>query len=337
MYIAQIIKELNKTLASPYDMNQEGVLGMNNRNISFISRYNERSLYPLVDNKLITKKLAKEHGIRTSVLIGTVKNPRDISRFLEIIGDYKEFCIKPASGSGGKGIVVIKGKNEENGNFIKPSGMEITTKELQKQLSNITAGLYSLGNRADIALIEELIHVDDLFSDISYEGVPDVRVIVFKGFPIMCMTRLSTAESDGKANLHQGAVGVGLCLRTGRAIRAVQHNKPILNHPDTGINLLEIVMPKWDEILKLASICYEMSGLGYMGTDIVLDKDRGPMVLELNVRPGLAIQICNNAGLLARLRLVNEVSKRKKFTVDERIAFSKGHFGVFKKGFNDAP
>lgn len=329
MYITQKIAEINKVLASPFDMNRDGVLGMNKRNIGFISKYNERRIYSLVDNKLITKKLAKEYDIKTSALIGTIKNPRDIEQLVEILGDYKQFCIKPACGSGGKGIVVIKGKNENSGKYIKASDMEISLEQLQKHLSNITAGIFSLGNRSDIALIEELIHVDDYFSNISYAGVPDVRVIVFKGFPIMCMTRLATAESDGKANLHQGAVGVGLCLRTGRAVRAVQYNKPLLNHPDTGINLLEVKMPNWDEILRLASSCYEMSGLGYMGADVVIDKDRGPMMLELNVRPGLAIQICNNAGLLARLRVINEVSKSTNFSVEERVAFSKRHFGVF--------
>ena len=38
--------------------------------------------------------------------------------------------------------------------------------------------------------------------------------------------------------------------------------------------------------------------LGYVGVDIVLDANYGPMVLEANARPGLNIQIANNQGLL---------------------------------------
>lgn len=329
MTIIQKIIDLKNMWASPLDMQKAGVLSMNKRNIDFISRCNERRLFPLVDNKLLTKQLAKEKNVKTTALIGVVETPQDIKQFEKIIGDYKEFCIKPARGSGGKGIVVIKGKNAKNGNFIKTSGVEITVKEIQRQLNNIHAGLYSLGNRQDVALIEELIHVDDSFTNISYAGVPDIRVIVYKGFPVMSMIRLSTKESDGKANLHQGAVGVGICMRTGKAVRAVQHNKPIIYHPDTEVNLLEFRMHEWDEILRLGASCYEMSGLGYIGADIVLDKDKGPIILELNVRPGLAIQICNNAGLLWRLKLIDEISNSHRFTLDERVEFAKEYFGVF--------
>ena len=145
----------------------------------------------------------------------------------------------------------------------------------------------------------------------------------------MCMMRLSTAASDGKANLHQGAVGVGIDLRTGRAVRAVQHNEPIEFHPDTNKDLYQLQVPHWDEVLYLASSCYDMSGLGYIGTDIVLDKYRGPMLLELNARPGMAIQTANNAGLLPRLRLVEALTKRSSMSIEAKVAFAKKHFGVY--------
>jgi predicted ATP-grasp superfamily ATP-dependent carboligase len=43
-------------------------------------------------------------------------------------------------------------------------------------------------------------------------------------------------------------------------------------------------------------------GLGYLGVDIVLDPRRGPLLLEANARPGLAIQHANAAGLVPRLQ-----------------------------------
>lgn len=320
-----------KIWTSPSEMRDDGVLSMNQRNLNFISKYNKRSLFPFVDNKLITKDMAQKNNVKSSALIGTVENQQEIKRVLEIIGDYKEFCIKPACGSGGKGILVIKDKNEANGNFIKTSGQEISLQEIKRHLANIIAGLYSLGNRQDIAIIEELIHVDDIFTNISYAGVPDLRVIVFKGYPVMCMLRLSTKESDGKANLHQGAVGLGICIKTGKAVRAVQHNQPVEKHPDTGAKLSEFKMPYWKTILTLAASCYEMTELGYIGADLVLDRDKGPMLLELNARPGLAIQICNNAGLLPRLKLIEEFSKKHNLNIEERVAFSMNHFEIFRE------
>ena len=46
-------------------------------------------------------------------------------------------------------------------------------------------------------------------------------------------------------------------------------------------------------------------GLGYIGVDIVVDVNEGPMLLEANARPGLAIQIANGRGLLPRLEAID--------------------------------
>ena len=76
-------------------------------------------------------------------------------------------------------------------------------------------------------------------------------------------------------------------------------------------------------MLQLACACYDMTGLGYLGVDIVLDKHKGPLLLELNARPGLAIQVANNAGLLPRLSAVEEQIQKQHTlgNIDERIAF----------------
>jgi len=151
--------------------------------------------------------------------------------------------------------------------------------------------------------------------------VPDIRIIVFHGYPIMAMLRLATHSSDGKANLHQGAVGVGIDITTGKATSAVQYDRPIENHPDTGKSLTNIEIDNWLELLHVASGCYEMSGLGFLGTDIVLDKERGPLILELNARPGLAIQIANGRGMLPRLKDIENIDKKQHTNVEERVKY----------------
>lgn len=316
-----------KKYCSPLTLGHLGIMGMNQRNVNYISRYNDRSLYPLVDNKLLTKDLAMRNNVSTTMLIGSIKNQYDVQNFSKIIGDRTAFCIKPARGSGGKGILVIQ-RREEN-IYYKPNGQALTSSDVERHLSNILAGLFSLGGKQDMALIEDLINFDDVFADFSYEGVPDVRVIVFMGYPVMSMMRLSTAASDGKANLHQGAVGVGICLNSGKAIHAVQKNEPVFKHPDTGADLSTLQVPHWQTVLTLAASCYDMSKLGYIGTDIVLDKKRGPLLLELNARPGLAIQTANGAGLLPRLRFIEEFIKHHDYlSPEERIVVSQKYFGV---------
>lgn len=312
---------------SPFALSHLGIMGMNQRNVNYISKYNERSLYPLVDNKLLTKEMAIHHKVKTTDLLGAIKHQYQVTDFIKYTTNRDGFCIKPAHGSGGKGILVIT-KIDEQG-FYKPNGQLLTIKDVERHISNILAGLFSLGGKPDFALIEALINFDDVFANYSYEGVPDIRVIVFQGYPVMSMMRLSTAESDGKANLHQGAVGVGLCLRTGFAVRGVQKNTPVETHPDTGAALSKLKVPHWQEVLELASSCYDMSGLGYIGTDIVLDKIYGPLLLELNARPGLAIQIANGTGLLPRLRYIEEYRKHHgALSPKERVKVAQDAFGI---------
>ncbi len=303
-----------------------GILGMNSRNILYIGRYNSRQLFPLVDDKLQTKKLALENSVNVPELIGVIDSQHDVKKIALLTRNYNGFCIKPAKGSGGKGILVIS--KSENGVYVRSNGQEISLKDLHRHISNILAGLFSLGGSPDVVVIESLIMVDDAFLKFSHEGVPDLRVIVFCGFPVMAMMRLSCAESNGKANLHQGAVGVGIDISSGRAVRAVQHGVSVTHHPDTGQNLVELEVPQWTEMLKLACACYDMTGLGYIGVDLVLDRNRGPLLLELNARPGLAIQVANNAGLLPRLLRIQELKKPERFTIEQRLNFSAKHFAV---------
>ncbi len=314
----------SKFFSSPSSLKKQGVMGMNQRNSSYIGRYNPRKLYPLVDNKLKTKIIAKKANVTTPALLGVISMQVEVEHVENYIYNTPGFVIKPAKGSGGKGILVIT--KIENNRYYKPNGNEVSISDIKRHVTDILAGLFSLGGSADVAVVEGLIQFDNAFDGFSFEGVPDVRVIVFKGFPVMAMMRLSTAASDGKANLHQGAVGVGIDITTGKAINAVQFDKPIKHHPDTNKELALLQVPKWERLLYLASSCYEMSGMGYLGTDMVLDRDLGPMLLELNARPGLAIQIANGQGILPRLQLIERLSHSHEMSVEERISFCKKHF-----------
>lgn len=320
-----MFSRITSQFTSSRKLRGKGIMGMNQRNHSYIGRYNDRSKYPLVDDKLKTKIIAKQHGATTPTLIGTISNQAEVKTIHNMVKEWPGFVIKPAQGSGGKGILVIT--NHQDGVYTKPSGATIGKEDVERHISNALAGLFSLGGKNDVAVVENLIKFDDCFDGFSYEGVPDVRIIVFKGYPVMAMMRCSTAASDGKANLHQGAVGVGIDIATGKAIHAVQFDQPVTHHPDTGKALSELQVPHWEKLLTLASSAWEMTGLGYMGTDMVLDKDEGPMVLELNARPGLAIQIANGTGLLPRLRHIEAMGSPAYYpNPSERVAYARKQF-----------
>ncbi|WP_295801597.1 alpha-L-glutamate ligase-like protein [uncultured Microbulbifer sp.] len=321
----QLPSFLRGGLVSPFTLRKMGVLGMNARNVRYIARYNDRDRYPIVDDKLNTKRAAKRARIPVPELIAAFETQPSRARVMEVIGPLQQFVIKPARGSGGKGILVIVGRDGED--YLKPSGAHVTALDIQRHVSNIHSGLYSLGGKPDRVMIEALVDFDPIFDKYSFEGVPDIRVIVFRGFPVMAMLRCSTHSSDGKANLHQGAVGVGIDLATGKSCHAVQRGVRIHKHPDTEMPFSDLVVPGWTDLVKLAASCYEMTGLGYLGCDIVLDRKRGPLLLEANARPGLAIQIANGIGLRTRLEHIERMDiEHFEKNVDERVEYSMDYF-----------
>ena len=308
---------------SPRRLKNLGMLNMNRRNVDYIARYNDRTSYPLVDNKLKTKLAVSEYGVKTPKLLQVVRQQHEISHFREMAEDLAGFAIKPAKGSGGKGITVITGRDGDD--FIKASGARISVAMLERHLTNILAGLYSLAGTPDVAIVENLVQSSPALARYSFQGVPDIRIVVFQGYPVMAMLRLATTASDGKANLHQGAVGVGLDIGSGQSLNAVQFNRPITLHPDTGLALENIRIEDWENMLEMAARCYEATGLGYMGVDLVVDANEGPLLLELNARPGLAIQMANGCGLLPRLNAIESL-KRPHFSPRERALFAMESF-----------
>lgn len=308
----------------------KGIMGINRRNADYVLKYNKRSLYPIVDDKIITKERAIAAGIHVPQMYGVISTEKQIDNLGKIIDGHDDFVIKPAQGAGGDGILVIADRFEDN--FRSISGRLVSRSEIEHQISSILTGLYSLGGHRDRALIEYRVIPDTIFKSISYEGVPDIRIIVLMGYPVMAMLRLPTRQSGGKANLHQGAIGVGVDLATGITLKGTWLNRIISKHPDTANAVDGVQLPYWDGFMKLAAECYELCGLGYIGVDMVLDQEKGPLILELNARPGLNIQIANDCGLTLRTQAVEAHLEKlalngEQQTPQERVKFVQELFG----------
>lgn len=318
----------HRWMLTPGELRARGVVGINMRNARFLLPNNPRRLYRLVDDKLQTKALAENEGLSVPETYTVIRSPRDAARIEIALSGRETFVIKPARGSGGKGVLVIDG-HDKKGRYLKPSGAELSGDELRYHVSNILAGLFSLGGQRDNAIVEYRVRPAKILTDISYQGAPDIRVVMLHGYPIMAMLRAATLESDGRANLHQGALGIGIDIATGRTIRAVHHGRPVFKHPDLGVDLIGIQMPGWNKILDIAVTCQEMTGLGYLGVDIMIDETLGPLMIEVNARPGLAIQMANGVGLLRRLEpVVKQHELHPGSGHVDKIAFSQKHFAA---------
>jgi alpha-L-glutamate ligase-like protein len=283
----------------------------------------------IADSKYRTKKKLMTAGVSVPELIARFKNQDDLNNFKweKLEGN---FVIKPESGYGGEGILIIRKRGKWAGEWLKMNGEVLPTADLQRHCQEILAGKYSLHSMPDTVLVEERIKIHPLFLALTKSGTPDIRVIVYNRIPVMAMFRIPTEKSGGKANLHQGAMGLGVDLATGITTFGIEGGGMTVSRiydfnkkKKRKVNGIKI--PFWREILETAVKCQvALPELGYMGVDVVLDKEKGPEVLEVNARPGLSIQLCNRAGLRARLEKVDEIEVR---SVDHAITLAKYLFG----------
>ena len=282
-----------------------GIMGMNHRNTQCIPEQNPRRLFPVVDAKSKMQEVCERLGVPTPDLYAIIAAHSALRHLPRILSKRSEFVLKPDRGAGGRGVLVLTGR--EGNRFVRSNGERLDFAELHQHVSSIISGLFSLGGRPDAALVQQRVVPDPVFAAISFEGTPDVRVILYKNKPVMAMLRLPTKISSGRANLHQGAVGVGVDLGTGITVHAVLKNAVTDRHPDTGSSVLSVPVPHWTKILDMSCKVSRAVGLGYVGVDIVLDRVMGPLVLEANARPGLSIQIANCRGLIPALEEIDRL------------------------------
>lgn len=302
-----------------------GILGMNARNLLYVQSLNPAKAVAMADNKLRTKAFLSARAIPSAKLFGRIESREQLAQF-----DFTQLpdkCVlKPNFGFGGEGIILLKGRNP-SGEFMRSGKRVFPQAELENHIKDILDGRYSLGGRPDTAFFEQLLTPHESLSSLRPVGLPDIRIIVFNLVPVMAMLRIPTADSDGKANIHLGGIGVGIDLAKGVTTHAVQFNSVIKSLPH-GLKTSGHVIPFWDSILLVSSKIQQYTGIGYIGVDFTIDQQMGPAVLEVNARPGLTVQLANLVPLRSRLERVAGV---KVSSPEKGVRVAKDLFGTTEK------
>ena len=304
------------------------ILGINKRNIKYIKPSNSRRAIRIADNKLLAKRVLVKHSIPIAETFAVVKDRKELSAF-DWYNLPKSFVLKPNRGLMGQGVLILYGRikrktEEQPPVWVKADKTRMTIPILQNHVLNILDGQFSKGQLPDTVIFEERLKILRIFKPYSYRGVPDIRVIVYNSIPIMAELRLPTKESDGRSNLHLGAIGVGIDMATGTTTNAIWHGKLIKYLPEARLPLSGIKIPEWKSLLELAIECQQASKVGFLGVDIGIDREKGPVVLELNARPGLSIQIANLAPLGMRLEKAKGLKVK---SIKQAIRLSQDLFG----------
>lgn len=285
------------------------ILGLNARNALY-EPLNPKSATRFGTSKLRAKIFLQKHGITVAKLFAKISTFEELQNFdWDTAGST--FVIKPANGSAGKGVVVIKRRRKNDALWYDLEDTEYSRDDLILHGRNILEGEYSTWGSQPLILIEERVPVHPDIEQFVELGTPDVRVIVFNKIPVMAMIRIPTKASGGRANLHQGAMALGIDMGTGETTYGVTgRNSPITKLPNSEHKTAGIQIPYWTDVLKTAVRAANATGFVYMGADIFVHPEKGPMVAELNRAPGLSIQLANRSGLRRRLERIEEIDAR---------------------------
>ncbi len=295
------------------------ILGMNARILSYMRPSNSLRAIRIADNKLLAKKILRKNGLPVLQTYSIIRGIQELKNF-NWTDLPNSFTLKPNRGLGGEGILIVYARRKKYPHpWIKADKKIITINDLENHILNILEGTYSTTGLPDVAFFEERIKLLKLFKPYTYRGIPDIRIIVYNSVPAMAEFRLPTKESGGKSNLHLGGIGVGVDMGTGVTTSAIQNDRLIEYTPEKKLPLRGIQIPGWKEILRLAIHAQQTTKIGFMGIDIAIDREKGPIILELNTRPGLSVQIANLFPLDERLKRVKGL-KVKTITKGVKIA-----------------
>lgn len=302
--------------------NRNKILGLNERYLSYIRPYNLKQSFAIADNKILTKKRLQRADIPVPKMLGKISNYKELYKF-KFLNLPKSFVLKPVRGLEGGGIEILY--NRVNDEWIKSDGSRLSVDDLISRCRDILDGKYSLLNQPDEVLIEERIKPHKAFREYTYKGTPDIRVIVFNSIPVMSMLRLPTKQSDGKANLRLGAIGCGIDMAVGRVTQAIIGKAGTIEYiPGTNLRLSGLKIPQWNSILEHAVKASRTTGLGFGSIDFLIDREQGPMVIEINARTGLSIQLAEQDGLLWRLEKARGLKVK---TVKQGVRLGKELYG----------
>lgn len=302
-------------------LSNHGVLGLDARNLLYIRPFNPKKAIAFADDKLKTKAFLSARGIPVAKMYGRIDSRPDLQQFA--FGALPDQCVlKPNYGFGGEGILIVKGR--KNGKFVVSGSDPMSEEDLGSHIEDILDGKFSVNGLPDTAFFERLLKPHQAFAPFRPSGLPDIRIVVFNLVPVMAMVRIPTAQSGGKANVHLGGIGIGIDLAKGATTHATQYNR-LIKHLPHGAEPSGIRLPYWEEMLLIASRIQELTNIGYLAVDLTLDEEQGPVLLEVNARAGLMVQVANLAPLRRRL---DRVSGIKVTSPEQGVRIAQEIFGT---------
>src|SRR5262245_4696361 len=116
------------------ELRARGVLGRNGRNTRILD-LNPRRRYPQVDSKRRMRDLCREIGVPTPEIYAILGAHSALRHLPRLLAGRSEFVLKPNRGAGGRGILVVTGR--EGDHFVRHNGKRVSLDEIHQHVSGI--------------------------------------------------------------------------------------------------------------------------------------------------------------------------------------------------------
>ena len=269
-----------------YAMNarERGYILTIGKNNELIKKYNDKRYIQYFEDKAIFNKKFNDfikrdwimagEGITYGNIEGTALTEDDrvkgagVDEFREFLSDKEYIMVKPLDESCGHGIEKIKVSDWD-------------PEELYA---------YVLANGKP--LCEEVVVQDETMSLLNSSSVNTIRVttILKDGNARIVSGGIRMGRNGNHVdNFNSGGLGVIYDRRTGTVISdGFDRERNVYETvPESGIKLKGFQIPKWDEIVAMIKeAALVVPQVGYVGWDVCLSRDHGPLLIEGNSFPG---------------------------------------------------
>lgn len=201
-----------------------------------------------------------------------------LEEFTEKFAESKRVIYKPLDGNRGKGVEAFNVSREN-------------AKEVYDELVTFPEGV-----------VEEYVVQHHDMSAMCPSSVNTIRIVTLSSNSQMVgntgkhMDVAYAALRIGGGgsivdNFHSGGMVAAIDLATGELVTdaADMAGHVFANHPTTGTKIKGFKVPYFQEALQMVHDAWEMSKIeGYLGWDIAITEN-GPVLIEINLRPGVVL------------------------------------------------
>lgn len=262
----------------------------------YVYGLNEPGWRALAEDKLVCSAQLAAFGLpvpRTVAITGpgrvypgapNVDGLSELRAFLLSCNTYPLF-VKPVMGTLGRDAFAFTGFDPSSNRLSLVNGQFVDLHDfVEHTVAKNPAGM----------VFQELVRPHDELRRICGPRLSTVRALVLntpnRSIVHRVVWRVAVGDNmvDNFVHGRRGNLIAGIEPATGRVLRVVSGTgldaRILDRHPDTGQSFDEVVLPDWQELLRVCQTASRvMSGIRVQGWDIALS-DRGPLLMEVNSR-----------------------------------------------------